>query len=444
MSNRKCLRCRRCGFRSADASFFRKERGGYLGFQETVCEACAPYEPSLYERRITRALVVSFVVWSLGIFLYARDDLGEAGLLFLMYGASIVSLPARMLVHELGHAFAARTVGREVYSVVIGRGPAVFSRRFGGTAFYVGWYAYAGGLTFFFDPQARVSRLRTALVVIAGPAANLVAGALFLVAAAHVGGDVAASDMGSTVTLGQCASAVLAGIGISQLVTGIFNLIPRRFGDLESVTSDGAQLLRLLRRPTSSDADAASLSKLLGLFGMQRFAEAAQYGFAAARGSQFEPLFLQVGLAALSRCDGERAVIDCYHCHRKLIDDAIAGESELCRSMAPWLRASLAWAALKEDEDSLQTQVAVVAEGEPTSPEPGALRAARGACLVRLGRVQEGIDLLVQGVRQCADAFDRADLCGFLATACIANGEVDRAATFADLTEHLTAAVRRA
>jgi hypothetical protein len=439
----KSLRCRSCGFRSADASFFRRERGGYLRLPETVCEACAPYEPSLYERRITRALVVSFLVWSFGIVLYARDDLGEAGLLFLMYGAAVVSLPARILVHELGHALAANAVGREVYRVVVGRGPTVFSRRFGGAAVHVGRYAYAGGLTFVFDPEARVSRLRTAVVVIGGPGANLVAGAIFLFGAAHVGGDVAARDIGSAITLGECASAVLAGIGISQVATGIFNLIPRRFGDVESVASDGAQLLRLLKRPTSSDTDAASLGKLFGLFGMQRFAEAVQYGLAGACGSQFEPLFLQVALAALSRCEGERAVIDCYHRHRKLIDDAVAGDSELCRSVAPWLRASLAWAALKENDGSLEIQVAALAEAEPSSSEPGALRAARGACLVRVGRVQEGIDLLVQGVRQCADRFDRVDLCGFLSKSCLETGEAERGATYAELEDYLIAAVQR-
>lgn len=130
-------------------------------------------------------------------------------------------------VHEVGHALGALATGNPVKRLEIGLGLALLrTRRVTVRAVpFVGYTEW--------EPGASMTSRREALVVAAGPAANLLCGlALSLVAIV-------------------VASSFVGIVAATQYFTFLVNLIPfKRGGHGPAIGSDGMRLLRLLKRPS--------------------------------------------------------------------------------------------------------------------------------------------------------------------------------------------------
>ncbi|MBC6982580.1 M50 family metallopeptidase [Caulobacter sp. 17J80-11] len=154
----------------------------------------------------------------------------------VFFACALLSAPVSTLVHELGHALAARLAGLHVTKVVVGGGAAWLRLRLLGLHLEFGRALLAGGGTTHVEPGTHRSRRRTAAMLLGGPLANL---ALGLAVAAS------ASTTAQPVLLA-------AGFGVvaSQVAFAFDALWPRpaRIG-ATTLPSDGQALLALLAGP---------------------------------------------------------------------------------------------------------------------------------------------------------------------------------------------------
>jgi hypothetical protein len=153
--------------------------------------------------------------------------------------SAYVGGPLLTLVHELGHAVAARVLTGGRVKIVVGREPASLHGRVGwlelrwrpalrpGDAFG-GWFTISG-------PRC-ASRARTAAFVAAGPAASALSSILLAIATAQTGGFLSR-------LLEGCTVIALAGV----LVTAVPWRYPRFFGFAAGWPSDGLRVVEALK-----------------------------------------------------------------------------------------------------------------------------------------------------------------------------------------------------
>ncbi len=156
-----------------------------------------------------------------------------AGILAIGEGTLLLSLILGTVVHEAGHAIAARAMGLDVRLVSIGMGTAYLHRRIGGVLFVLRALPWSGFVAIAVRPG--LSRRAYATMVAAGPLANL------LLLACAAAADQAWPDY----------DIVLEPLGLAQVLLAALAVLPyksRARGGLRP--SDGSQLwTQLVRRP---------------------------------------------------------------------------------------------------------------------------------------------------------------------------------------------------
>jgi len=418
------FKCRNCGFRSTDAEFFRRERGGVFNWRKTVCDGCTPYRPTPYERRQSVQALIAPLPFLLPILGDLDKSPERSAFLLIMLATSFPTLPVCILIHEAGHAFAARLTGKIVSEARIGSGPVRRRLRIGDVIFEIRAYPWMGGLVKFFSPSEQSSRAAEAFIIAAGPFANIAAAV------------VAFGLSYFFQTLGVVAAA-LAGFGIFNMFIAIYNLVPRSAGDIESVPSDGRQLLDTLKPRAKADPVWRQVQRLSGYGHMGRYDEAV----AAARDDwQRSPLkFFIASLIQhnLSRGQGERAALAFYFTH----EDAFQVRDDLNsddRASLAWVWANAAWSAIKLDDPGLAELAGrMAAAAIATVPDRPETEGTYGAWLVSTGRAKEGLPLLLRAVRTIHNPVDKADFCTFLARGWRREGNERRAAQYDALRAHL-------
>lgn len=219
--------------------------------------------------------------------------------------SAILGLGFLIFLHELGHLLAARAVGLPVVRFSIGMGPVIFSRTFRGVEYALSLLPFGGYVLF--DAESplyeKADLWRKHVTALAGPAANLVTGALLYVVASsldvgqlavgaglgkgaeamnqlfHVlgmifSGQVGLNDLGGPVmmvnagaNLAHNAVAFLQYLGFLSLNLAVFNLLP-------IPALDGGQILMLLatgllgRAPSERVQTALVGGSFLLLFGL--------------------------------------------------------------------------------------------------------------------------------------------------------------------------------
>lgn len=194
-----------------------------------------------------------------------------------------------VLVHELGHYLAGRALGCPVDSFSLGFGPEVAgltSRsgtrwkacllplggyvRFRGDSDAAGWVRREGG-----DPSLLASRpgWQRALVIAAGPAANVLFGVAILAAFLLAFGAPQVRPVIASVAEGSPAAA--AGLRAGDVVTSIDGIPASSFRDLsDAVISSGGRVLRIAAdRPGASPVAASARPEASlrdGPFGRER------------------------------------------------------------------------------------------------------------------------------------------------------------------------------
>ncbi len=419
-------RCSHCGFRSTDAEFFRREKGGLLNRPQTICDACTSYKPTPYERRMGLRVLMAPLAFILGVSPLLSHDIGVFAFMLIMALTSVPTLPLRILIHEAGHAFAARLVGQVVWQARIGSGPIRHRLKAGGVVFEIRAIPWTGGLVKFFGPAHPAGRASQAFIIAAGPAANL------LTAIVALGLSNLCQGVGAI-------AAAFAGFGIFSLIVGLYNLIPRRFGDNETVSSDGRQLLNLLKPRPTPDPMVRQVRRVAGYSYMRQYAAALTAALEDWQASRYRFLLAALILHNLSRDQGDRAALGFFLMHEvelRVGEDVNAGDKE---SLA-WVWAYVAWSVLKLDDAAfaeLAARAAAAAiEALPDKPE---IQATYNAWLVSVGRAEEGLSRLVRATREIDDTLDKAEFCDFLSRTLRQRGNPRRAATYDALQIHLRA-----
>jgi hypothetical protein len=413
-------RCDTCGYHSNARDFFRRARGGLLGRSKTVCEGCDPYKPSHAERRIFRSVIVLQCYALLAIAWSSIGWVADALSMFLMAEAALLSSLFRIGVHEAGHALAARAMGARVLRVTIGRGPARRTVRLGNTLIDLRSYVFMGGATHFAWLGGSARRWRSILVVIAGPAANGVLAALAFWAASACGPGWPADFLRPT----------LAGFGLAQAATAIFNLLPftSRF---DGLPSDGRQLFTLLSaRIPKVDVATQALLRGQTCLAEQQFNEAAEAFWDAARLKPDATYAFAMVMHCLARAKGDDAAMAFFQAHRPAFEASMGTVDEIHRATIPYLQVNIAWPALKTD---LSLANAYSQAALDALPEVSAMLGTRGAYLVATGEVSAGRELLLQAIRASAEGSDRAEFANVLAQADRASGNTASAEAFQDL-----------
>jgi Zn-dependent protease len=413
--------CVNCGFSAPDSAFFRREKGGRFNHLKTVCEGCTPYQPTAYEIRLIMARSLSVLTWGLILSFHFRNDFANTLCVAIMVLSAFVTWPVRLAVHEAGHAFAAKMVGQEIWKIRLGRGPVKRVISVAGIPFEVGRYLHADGEMRYFSPRKRpISRYALAFIVAAGPGANLICAALLL---------SLCFLMSSLNDIALPLIAILAGMGFSQALMGLYNLLPQKIGDTEGLVSDGKQLLDLFSRAPVSNSTLDRFYRVIGLMHLKRYEEAiteAQEDLWL--DSFFTGFYINQILHALSRHAGDEAAIAFYFKHEERLADIKASDRY-------WLEANIAWSAIKSGTyPELAERFSESAlKGRPNE---AAMQGTRGAWFVANGQLDIGIRFLTEASRGMNDWRDKADWCNWMARGWRKKGDAIHAALLEALGQH--------
>ena len=420
-------KCSNCGYRSADAGFFRKARGGLLHTRQTVCDACTPYQPTAYERRVSVGLLLTpfFYFFFVALITHGHASIRTVLLPLLVLTAS--TTPLRIFVHEAGHALLARMHGHIVWRTQIGSGPVRHKFTIGSIPFETCAYPWTGGRMSHFNPAGPSKRGARAAIVMAGPTANALIATLCLVAA-------------NSVVAANVASTLLSTFGYLNLIMAVYNLIPRRFGDNESVASDGQRLLDILFKPTS-DADPRrdQLLQTVGYGALRRYDDMIAAASDAWQTAPLKYMLAAIIAEGLSRTQGDRAALDFYLAHESEFQggEDIAQDREAHLHI---LESTIALSVLKLGDPTFTRVAEVLSKAAfDTASDAPEMQGAYGAWLASVDRIDEGLPVLVQGTRKSGSLLDKADFCIFLARAWRQKGDEQRAAQYDALQVHLRA-----
>ena len=412
--------CATCGYRSTAQTFFRQERGGLLGLRQSTCGGCNPYRPSKLERKLFRSVFVVNLGWVGIVTLSSGGNLHDALPMLILVEAALLSSWIRTVVHEGGHALAAKALGAHVVRVTVGGGPTWKSIRLGQTRVDVRRYTFLGGATLFLWPEGSRGRWRSILIILAGPAANVVFAGLALWASSAFHGGWREDFV----------QPALGGLGVSQAFTAVVNLWPMT-STLSGLQSDGRQILAFLTaKPSPPDAFTEAAQRAQGHLFAERYAAAAEAFWEAAQLKPDAPYAFALTLHCLNRAQGDVAALTFFRSHRAAFETSMTTTNEADRALVPYLQANIAMPALSGDLAlaDLYSQAALNA-----LPEAPPMVGARGAYLVATGEIAEGREMLLRAIRSSDVGSDRAELAEALARAARAAGDAERAGAFEDL-----------
>jgi tetratricopeptide (TPR) repeat protein len=410
--------CRQCGAESSLDETYVTEVS-VLGRARRYCPRCSRERNERNSRRIVPILgglvLLAFLLLSLGGS-RTGSAAASAGWAIANLCLFLVFLEIATLPHELGHALAAHLLGLRVFSITCGVGPRVYERTVAGVRLRINAYPF-GGFTLSTPRDPRLWRLKSFLVVAAGPAVN---GILLVVVLVFV------TDLRIESIL-EGLRPGLAFLGASLFLL-ILNLVPMTVESAAGLNlNDGLSLLRIPFLKPSDRVEALSARYVLEALSCRERAllpEArswAERGIDACPDSPSLHLDLGLTLALLGECEKAR---------REFVFVAeLPGVPPAVQAIA---RNNLAWAnVVTGPNDRLEEADRVSQEALMTLGWMPALKGTRGAVLVELGRIEEGLVLLREALRDGRDEdlhpMARATYSGALALGLLAQGRHEEA-----------------
>lgn len=419
--------CTGCGYRSANRSFFRREKAGIFGRKRAFCHGCAPYQPTRWERASVHSLWM-FMAGALLVAGGVRGLLQGIGYLWVVFGAMGLFWGATTIVHELGHVAAARAAGMTVVRVTVGSGPLLVARQWRDIRFELRRFTLMGGLTAVYDPIEPPEKWRHVVMLLGGAGANLLllllgAGALALLISRY-----ALSN--------PFVVAVAFGALLSQVFAIVANLLPRRpRPDRPGRTTDGRHIVDLFRaKDFPRKAQEGGLFwRGMALLQSDRNAEAQAHFEEAHRLFPDSVMLFSLLVYSATMAAGPQAALRYYFQRSREFD----GKREADNA---WAYMSVAWCALLTQDPAMLpladdlTQRAIASL--PTAPK---IQGTRGAVLVEMGQLEPGLALLREGIRGTPELGEKVRFALSLARGERARGNADLAVEFEALGRHLSA-----
>ncbi|MCR6658877.1 MAG: site-2 protease family protein [Asticcacaulis sp.] len=424
-------KCSQCGFKTNDKTFYRREKGGVFGQQQTVCEACTVYTPNLAEYRAFYFNLFNAATWSFLVLFHFRDTPDIGLCVAIMFTTTILTTRYQTFIHEAGHAFAAHFSGQDIWRVDIGSGPLLRRIRVAGINFDMRRYGHTGGEAAYFSPNAPVSRTTQMFIVAAGPLANLLTSALCFAAGYAIS---------HWAIPGLIGTAIFSGFGLANLTMAFRNLWPRKSTDRAGLPSDGFQLLKVLNNSAidyRSDPELAANMiwfHVNGLRHQERHRDAIDIATAHLQSSPYRLSLASMIMDSLSYAEGNQAVVDFYLQHDAELTE---GVSEDVSALA-YIHANAAWSAIKLNAPSLLNLAGSWSKKAFTTlPERPEIAGTQGAYLIVTGQPEEGIALMLPAIRSVNVQADKADFCKYIAQGYKRLSQIHRAEIFDALAEHL-------
>jgi tetratricopeptide (TPR) repeat protein len=364
--------CPRCGFASLVLSAFAPATG--------LCLAC--------QRRSERAHSQRLLAGFAGLLLVTLATLAISpawGFLFLNL---LLIWPLKCLttvIHESGHALAARLVGFRILSMHLGMGPVVWRKRLAGTWLHLHRIPI-GGMIRPLATNLWGYRWKGMVMLAGGPLANLAFAAILW----RSGQDV---DLARAWTHHLSSGLTLLWLNLSVAVINLYPLEPRKTSG--NVGSDGYQMLQSLR---GGAPPSARLLQQLSWSAATFFRKDGNYKAALDA--------IQAGLAGQQPDETTSALLlisllQCEH-----YPEALGLARELAeRPLEPEIQAihlnNMAWCYLKMG-DLAPADDASRRALELAMPV-AAVEGTRGEVLVELGQLEEGKRLLQSAQRRQLD-----------------------------------------
>jgi hypothetical protein len=343
-----------------------------------------------------------------------------------------LSIPFLIFVNEFGHAVAGRLTGHTLIECSVGSGPTIAVFRWGDAPVRFRRYLFNGGRTKVIDLLGTHIRVRRAMLLIGGPAANALLCVCICLAMGWAFGD---TGSGASLAIG-----VPSGVAAFSGIFAIASLIPRTRMD-EAIGSDGRQLLGLLRS-REKDAGAVRFVQASGLIEIGRLEQAAKLLREGPLDGKYRFWLLTSAMSALYRTEGPRAALDYYLQRRGELAAIPADADQVVRSGAAWAKSSVAGCAMElEGEQAAEMAETLSAEAVAELPGDVLIKSVRGAWLVRHGRIEEGIGLLTNSIRAAPVTKYRDETCAELARAWRTLGDEARARGYEALREHVATTI---
>jgi hypothetical protein len=370
-------RCRICGIESPEIACFAAIASAEPYRLQGTCITCN--QPAGEQAMWRRIGAVIILVAGLTIYIGATRGTQQIGLAGLMIIATLI-LPIITILHELGHAITARTVGLEVTLITIGTGRFVWAARVLG--FPVRFYAIpVSGFTVLGGEPKTLIRTRMWLTILMGPVTNfvLIAPALFF--------------WRPLANLGD-ANVLVLWIGYNTLMA-VENLWPRR-SRVSGRANDGLQLIQTPFRkpqPLAEALELGTVGALLVGFKDRDYAGtklACVEGLHRCPGNPWLLTLLSACYVNLGDYESARVSIDPLLDSSAPLQPLLRAAVQNNVALAIWLRDFNAI----ELSQSLQRASALTADNYMRFPCVLAYRSTRALLLTALKRPEEALELL--------------------------------------------------
>jgi hypothetical protein len=322
-----------------------------------------------------------------------------------------------LVVHEAGHALAAKALGWRVREIVIGFGRTLWKWELGETRIKVK-LAPVEGYVLPAPAEASAVRLKSALVYAAGPGAEI---AVLLALVAIFGRDTVfnESDQAGLVALKTLAFVIIVGAG--------FNLLPFR---TEGAVSDGLGILSspfMTKDVIEMRLIGIELREARSLLDSGRPGEACT--LIASLLNRFpDNMALQL-MSGIATCQDGR-IEDARSVASNRLADERLGEP----ARREWLKLQ-ALVELNAPDPHFMTLDLAVQRALKITPDAADLLAIKGASLVLRGDYDAGGNMLAHSWRKGGDRADDPLMLGFLAVAAEKTGNHAASAHFFEAFE---------
>lgn len=408
--------CGRCGCRSTLGSAF-----AYTGqgrYRQFCCPRCAEQIASLSLSDYLQGVAVVAVFGLLWLALARRWD---TGLFALFVPLFIVSHVLRVLPHELGHAAVAAALNMRVFGIAIGSaGRTLLSLRIFGCKVELKAMPL-GGAAYVVPKTPFLARTKNFFVYLAGPTVNVALLAVACLLFGKLPGD----------TLWKWVLGIVCWCMLIELLT---NLWPRRVwmaGQL--VPNDVLGLwTSIMKTNTEVETEVMNFYVLEAHDLLERYDYEQAYQWCANALERFPDnaylqAYLCLAMYGLGQVEDARCGI-----HKILVREDLDPQlrSALMSNLASF-DLTVGNGKVLSDADHYSR---ASFELTPWLPET---QSVRGAVLVELGEIEEGVDLLERGLQDQPDRLERSFIMTYLALASARRGDITAA------REHLEAAARR-
>lgn len=406
--------CYRCGAVSeVPGAFVKMHRSFRLGVY-TCCRAC--FGDGMPTQQPVREWNLPFIFLLLGpglLFLYASESAGGRWLLLNVFLLQMFAL-ATIWPHELGHALTSRALGLRVFKIFLGVGKTLFTRTVFGFETEFGLFPF-GGRTLIAHRKKTGIRCRAFGSVLAGPAVNLALGAavlLFMPWEQLWRFDALQQGMALGQVFFYANFAVLA-----------LNLLPWAVATpLGMAPSDGKALWQALFGKQDPGAVHAQWFFLEGVM-LQQSGKPAEAMIWYERGLDQYPENLGL-LAQRARCLCE---LQRWQEARQVQLTLLAREDLSLDARAYLLNVVAYSDVVLGGEEMLPEADRYSLEAMAALGWNPAIKSTRGAVLVLLGRIQEGLPLLRESLERTDYAQGQAENNCWLAMGHARLGELDEA-----------------